>query len=214
MRNKHSPAFILSTDVGRMWDHLAVSLVQQDPGFILMLCILCVAFATLQSCTSWLFLVASRNLSIQTPMQDMDSRLADDVIYQNVRAVRPRNNANYVFAVPRLAKWVLHVLNFAHASLALGSGIFVALLCGSVMKTHVCVLLESFLSSSLLRAELSNVTRPAAWVTWLSEPPSIEVPRACMLSSAGVICTVARWFVLQTVLSSVSATRSHGGGGG
>ena len=32
MRNKHNPAFLLSTNVGRMWDHLAAALVQQDLG--------------------------------------------------------------------------------------------------------------------------------------------------------------------------------------
>ena len=44
MRNKHNPAFLLSTNVGRMWDHLAVALVQQDLGFHALHPLLCFVF--------------------------------------------------------------------------------------------------------------------------------------------------------------------------
>ena len=47
---------------------------------------------------------------IESLVQDLDSRLPDEVIYENVRAVRPRNNANYQFAVPGLGERHLHHL--------------------------------------------------------------------------------------------------------
>ena len=30
MRNQHSPVFLLSTNIGRMWDHVALAMVQQE----------------------------------------------------------------------------------------------------------------------------------------------------------------------------------------
>ena len=91
MRNRHSSVFLMGTDVGRLLDHIAIELVHQVvylhawsvSAVLLVMAIFCCVF---QAC-------------LVSEHKDMDGRLNDDVIMENLRTAIARRSVPLVMTV-------------------------------------------------------------------------------------------------------------------